>query len=125
ILCTRHPGKFEWLHSGNGLVDNIDPNILVVGGFEPGAQMYVGRKQIDNELVLGKIIKGPRQTTLNTTKNGTGTQHADFDILTYNSNKKDINKTNQSLDIDVRIPGNETSGTTHNQHIIVINYYNN
>lgn len=52
--------------------------------------MYIGRKQLGDELAVGKIIKGSNQATLNTTKDGVGTQHAEFQILTYNPSKKTI-----------------------------------
>ncbi|KAK4880434.1 hypothetical protein RN001_008580 [Aquatica leii] len=86
ILCVDHPEQFQWLTSANGLLHNLKDKHLVTGGYEEESHIYIGRIQLDDELSLGKIIQGPRQTTLNTVRDGTGYQHAAFQILVYNPN---------------------------------------
>ncbi|KAF5298376.1 hypothetical protein FQR65_LT01154 [Abscondita terminalis] len=86
ILCVNHPEQFQWHTSANGLLQNLKDKHLVRGGYEEDANIYIGRIQLDDELSVGKVIEGPRQTTLNTVRDGVGYQHAVFQILVYNPN---------------------------------------
>ncbi|KAK5646594.1 hypothetical protein RI129_005058 [Pyrocoelia pectoralis] len=92
ILCARYPEQFQWLSTGHGYMSQLKGKHLIIGGYEEGADIYIGRIQLDDELALGKVINGSNQATLNTTKDGKGTQHAAFQVLSYNpsiSNRKD------------------------------------
>lgn len=94
ILCARYPEQFQWLSTGHGYISQLKGKHLIIGGYEEGADIYIGRIQLDDELALGKVINGSNQATLNTTKDGKGTQHAAFQVLSYNptiSNRKDSN----------------------------------
>ncbi|KAB0797710.1 hypothetical protein PPYR_08703 [Photinus pyralis] len=84
ILCAKYPEEFQWLSTGHGYINQLKGKHLIIGGYESGANIYIGRIQLDDELALGKVINGSNQATLNTTKDGKGTQHAAFQVLSYN-----------------------------------------
>ncbi|KAF5293137.1 hypothetical protein FQA39_LY13747 [Lamprigera yunnana] len=84
ILCGKHVEQFQWLNTANRLIHTLKDKHLIIGGYEEGGNIYIGRIQLDDELSVGKIVDGPNQSTLNTVKNGTGYQHAAFQILSYN-----------------------------------------
>ncbi|KAK5646593.1 hypothetical protein RI129_005057 [Pyrocoelia pectoralis] len=94
ILCARYPEQFQWLSTGNGYISQLEGKHLIRGGYGENADIYIGRIQLDDELALGKVFNGTKQTTLHIPKDGKGTQHAAFQILSYNpsiSNRNDSN----------------------------------
>lgn len=55
ILCTKHPEFFQWIKTTKEDFKTLINDYLVLGGYEPNNKIYVGRKQIDDVVVVGKI----------------------------------------------------------------------
>jgi len=128
ILCTKHPERFEWVNTGNGHIQNITDKNLLKGGYEAQAKIYIGRKQLENELAIGKIISTKIQSTLNTTKNGIGYQHVDFQVLAYNPVKTKPDEDENHDDFDIKNGGNGGSIKTSveskcNSKPVTINFF--
>jgi len=115
ILCTQHPEQFEWVSTGNRQINTIRNKTFVIAGYEPGIKSLIGRKQLGNELVIGKVVFTQGQSTLNTSKDGVGTQHGEFEVLCYNPNSK--------ISTNTRTATTATKGNKSTRPIVISFYY--
>lgn len=86
-MCTKNPEKFIWVETDNEKLRALK-EILIIGGYEDGIDNYLGRKQYDEELAIGKIISTKHRTMLNAIRG----EKCDagvlkFQVLTYDPKK--------------------------------------
>ncbi|KAF5302562.1 hypothetical protein FQR65_LT00934 [Abscondita terminalis] len=94
IFCTNQPQKFEWITTEKqNLLKLINELEIINGGFEPDYHTFMGRALSDGETLVGKVVcRESNCLGLLTTKNGKTREHNTYQLLTYNSKKKNLNK---------------------------------
>ncbi|KAF2879113.1 hypothetical protein ILUMI_27061 [Ignelater luminosus] len=55
IFCTKRPQMFQWIQTTNEDFKTLIEGNLVLGKYESDTRIYIGRKQIANNVVIGKV----------------------------------------------------------------------
>ncbi|KAF2897471.1 hypothetical protein ILUMI_08701 [Ignelater luminosus] len=88
ILCSKHKENLEWIQTKSDETHLLTDRRLVVGGYEVGQTLNIGRLLYDGRVIVGKVFSYPLPNKgLWIPYNERPMNFQSYEILTYNINK--------------------------------------
>ncbi|KAF2897472.1 hypothetical protein ILUMI_08702 [Ignelater luminosus] len=88
ILCSKHKENLEWIQTKSEETHLLTDRGLVVGGYEVGQTLNIGRLLYDGRVIIGKVFSHPLANKgLWIPYNERPMNFQSYEILTYKTNK--------------------------------------
>lgn len=87
-MCSKHKDNFEWIQTKSDETHLLIDRHLVIGGFEVGSSLTIGRVRYEGKVIVGKVFSYPLPNKgLWIPHNRVPVNFQSYEILTYNINK--------------------------------------